>query len=177
MRVAIALLAAVLLLASAAGAAPKSVTVNAFSFELPVTLPGTPEDIFAAATGDISGWWDHTFSQKPKALVLEPKVGGHFLELFDDHGNGAQHAEVIYCDRPKKIRFEGPLGLSGTALNLVCTYSFEATGADSTRMTLSVSGAGAVDAATGPLVEGVWRHFLIERFKPYILAGKHKVRK
>src|SRR5512139_3819440 len=68
-----------------------------FSFHLSVMLPGTAEEIFDAATGDISGWWDHTFSQRPKALILEPKVGGHFLELFDDQGNGAQHAEVIYC--------------------------------------------------------------------------------
>jgi len=152
-------------------------TLNGFTFEVPVTLPGTPEEIFDAATGDVTGWWDHTFSKNPKALVLEPKVGGHFIELFDDKGNGAQHAEVIYCERPKKIRFEGPLGLSGTAVDLVCTYSFEAVGTDSTRMTVSASGAGAVDASMGPKVEGVWRHFLIERFKPYILAGKHKAKK
>src|SRR5262245_56111504 len=171
------ILPALLLLAVSAFAGAKTVGVNAFSFDVPVVLPGTPEEIFDAATGDITGWWDHTFSGKPKALVLEPKVGGHFIELFDDKGNGAQHAEVIYCERPKKIRFEGPLGLSGTAVDLVCTYSFEAVGTDSTRMTVSASGAGAVDAAMGPMVEGVWRHFLIERFKPYILAGKHKARK
>jgi len=167
----------VLMLATVAGAETKPVGINAFAFDVPVVLPGTPEEIFDAATGDIAGWWDHTFSGNPKALVLEPKVGGHFVELFDDKGNGAQHAEVIFCQRPAKIRFQGPLGLSGTAVDMVFTYSFEAVGADSTRMTLSASGMGAVDASTGPLVKGVWRHFLIERFKPYILAGKHKAKK
>jgi hypothetical protein len=177
MRPVLALLFALVLVAGAAFAKSNPANVTGFSFEVPVMLPGTPEEIFDAATGDITGWWDHTFSGKPKALVLEPKVGGHFIELFDDKGNGAQHAEVIYCQRPNKIRFEGPLGLSGTALDLVCTYSFEAVGTDSTRMMVFASGAGAVDAATGGLVEGVWRHFIIERFKPYILAGKHKAKK
>mgnify|MGYP003380710094 CR=1 FL=1 len=29
-----------------------------FAFDKEVTLPGTPEQIFDAATGDISAWWD-----------------------------------------------------------------------------------------------------------------------
>lgn len=166
-----------LALVSSAHAAPKTLELHAFSFELPVTLPGTPEQIFDAATGDITGWWDHTFSQKPKALVLEAKAGGAFMEVFDDKGNGARHAVVILCDRPKTIRFEGPLGLSGHAIDMVHTYSFEAVGSDSTRMTLSVEGAGAISDKLGGVVEGVWKHFLIERFKPYIEAGKHRQKK
>ncbi|HET6350056.1 MAG TPA: SRPBCC domain-containing protein [Candidatus Krumholzibacteria bacterium] len=157
-----------------AKATPKAMAVNAFSFDIPLTLPGTPEEIFDAATGDVSGWWDHTFSPHPKSLILEPKAGGHFIEQFDDQGNGAQHAEVIYCDRPKTIRFTGPLGLSGTAVNLVCTYTFEAVGTDSTRMTLHASAAGAFDEGASDVVERVWQHFLIERFKPYIESGKYK---
>jgi len=163
--------------ASPVAAKTNTLPYGAFSFDLPVMLPGTPEEIFDAATGDISGWWDHTFSPHPKSLVLEPKVGGAFLEVFDDHGNGARHAEVIYCERPKAIRFEGPLGLSGNAIQMVFTYTFEAVGADSTRMTLSAQAAGHVDPAWGSIVESVWRHFLIERFKPYIVAGKHKGKK
>ena len=34
------------------------VKYGAFSFTKEVTLPGTPEVIFDAATGDISGWWE-----------------------------------------------------------------------------------------------------------------------
>ncbi|HEY6436282.1 MAG TPA: hypothetical protein VIY47_06805 [Ignavibacteriaceae bacterium] len=32
---------------------------DVFTFEKEVILPGTPEVIFDAVTGDISGWWDH----------------------------------------------------------------------------------------------------------------------
>jgi hypothetical protein len=175
MRVALSAMA-VLLAATSAFAEAKPVTVNAFSFTFPVMLPGTPTEIFDAATGDISGWWDHSFTKPPKALYIEPKVGGGFIEIFDDAGNGARHATVIVCDRPKMLRFDGPLGLSGTAVQMVHTYTFEAVG-DSTRFTVAVSGSGAIEAGVGAIVEGVWKHFLIERFKPYVEAGKHKQKK
>jgi hypothetical protein len=165
-----------LLAATPAFSDVKPATVSAFSFTFPVMLPGTPTEIFDAATGDITGWWDHSFTKPPKALYIEPKVGGAFMEVFDDQGNGARHATVIVCDRPKMIRFDGPLGLSGTAVQMVHTYAFEAVG-DSTRMTLTVNGSGAIDEKTAKIVEGVWKHFLIERFKPYVESGKHKARK
>jgi hypothetical protein len=160
-----------------AHAQSKPLPYGAFSFELPVTLPGTPDEIFGAVTGDISGWWDHTFSGRPMAFYLEPKAGGAFMEVFDDRGNGVRHAEVIYCDRPKMIRFEGPLGLSGNAVQMVFTYEFEPVGTDSTRLTLKAQGSGHVEDGWGKVVEGVWRHFLIERLKPYVESGKHKAKK
>jgi hypothetical protein len=166
-----------MLVASSVSATPKAEPMNAFSFEVKLTLPGKPPEIFDAATGDISGWWDHTFSKTPKALVLEPRMGGSFMEVFDDLGNGARHAAVITCDRPKLIRFEGPLGLAGRAVQMVHTYSFEAVGNDSTRMTLSVQGQGAASDTLGGVVEGAWKHFLIERFKPYVEAGQHRQKK
>ena len=168
-------LIALMALAGAALAA-RPAPMNAFSFELPLRLPGTPEQIFDAATGDITGWWDHSFSKPPKKLYIEPKPGGAFMEIFDDKGNGARHATVILCDRPKMIRFEGPLGLSGSAVQMVHTYAFEAVG-DSTKMTLTVSGAGAIEENIPGIVENVWKHFLIERFKPYVESGKHKAKK
>ena len=55
---------------------------DVFSFEKEVILPGDPEIIFDAVTGDISLWWDHSFSDNPKKLYLEPKPGGGFWEIF-----------------------------------------------------------------------------------------------
>jgi hypothetical protein len=162
-----------LMVPAGAALAAKPVPMNAFTFELPVMLPGTPEEIFDAATGDISGWWDHSFSKPPKKLYIEPKPGGAFMEIFDDKGNGARHATVIVCDRPKMIRFEGPLGLSGRAVQMVHTYAFESVG-DSTRLTLTVNGVGAIEENIAGIVENVWKHFLVERFKPYVESGKHK---
>ena len=38
---------------------------SCFSISFELKLPGTPGVIYEAVTGDISGWWDHTFSEKP----------------------------------------------------------------------------------------------------------------
>lgn len=144
-----------------------------FSFDKEVILPGTPEQIFDAATGDISGWWDHSFSDNPKKFFIEAKPGGGFYEIFDDEGNGVLHATVIYSQRGKMIRFDGPLGLSGRAVQIVTTYEFSEAGKDSTLMKVSVHGSGEMEEGMPAIVEKVWEHFIFERFEPYIKAGKH----
>ena len=146
---------------------------DVFSFEKEVTLPGTSEIIYDALTGDISGWWDHSFKENPLKLFIEAKPGGGFWEIFDEDGNGALHATVIYAERGKMLRFDGPLGLSGTAINLVCTYSLEQAGKDSTKLKLQVHGSGEMEKNTPVIVENVWEHFIFERFVPYIKEGKH----
>lgn len=146
---------------------------DVFSFDKAVTLPGTPEVIFDAVTGDISGWWDHHMSEHPKEFFIEPVPGGGFLEIFDDEGNGVLHATVIYADRGKILRFDGPLGLSGKAIQLVSTYQFEPVGTDSTLFKVSVHGAGEVEDGLPTIVESVWEHFIFEQLKPYIESGKH----
>jgi hypothetical protein len=147
---------------------------NVFSFEKQLTLPGTTTQIYDAITGDISGWWDHTFSEKPYKLYIEAVPGGGFYEIFNAGGDGVKHATVIYSDRGKMLRFEGPLGLSGKAIQMVTTYEFSAAGQDSTSLKLSVHAAGEVEEGLPAIVESVWEHFLFERFTPYIEKGDYR---
>jgi len=144
-----------------------------FSFEKEVTLPGTPEVIFDAVTGDIGGWWDHHFSENPIAFYIEPVPGGGFWEMFDEEGNGVLHATVIYADRGKMLRFDGPLGLSGKAIKVVTTYTFTSAGDSLTLFKVSLHAAGEVEEGVPALVEGVWEHFIFEQLEPYIITGKH----
>jgi hypothetical protein len=160
--------------ASQGATATKDLPFGAFAIEHELVLPGRPEAIFDAATGDISAWWDHTISGKPAKFYIEPKPGGAFWEIFDDSGDGVKHAEVIYAQRGKLLRFDGPLGLSGRALHLVHTYTFEAVGQDSTRLKLSVHASGEVEEGLPTIVDRVWRHFLFEQFKPYIESGAYR---
>ena len=146
---------------------------DVFSFDKEITLPGTPVEIFDAVTGDISGWWDHHMSENPKEFFIEPVPGGGFFEIFDDEGNGVLHATVIYADRGKILRFDGPLGLSGKAIQIVTTYQFEPVGTDSTLFKVSVHAAGEVEDGLPAIVERVWEHFIFEQLKPYIESGKH----
>jgi len=66
------------------------------------------------------------------------------------------------------LRMEGPLGLSGQALTLVCTYTLKASESDGTLLTLNINGAGEFTPETPEVVRQVWEHFPWERFKPYI---------
>ena len=148
---------------------------DVFSFDKEVKLPGSPDVIFDAVTGDISGWWDHSFSDNPKKIFIEAKPGGGFWEIFDEEGNGVLHARVIYCDRGKILRFDGPLGLSGKAIKVVTTYEFEPVGTDSTLFKVSLHAAGEVDEGIPAIVENVWNHFIFECLEPYIKSGEHLI--
>lgn len=139
-----------------------------FRFEMNFSYPGDPVFVYDHLTGDISDWWDHSFTEKPYRLFIEAKPGGGFYEIFNESGDGARHASVIYAERGKMLRMEGPLGLSGQALTLVCTYSLAPAGRDSTTLTLHVNGAGEFTRETPGIVEQVWEHFLREQFDPYI---------
>jgi hypothetical protein len=171
--VAVAASIAVFLSAGTGAAEVHEVPTGAFVVEHSVTLPGDPATIYDAITGDISGWWDHSFSKKPQRFFIEAKPGGGFWEYFDDRGNGVRHATVIYADRGKLLRFKGPLGLSGNAITCVTTYSFTPVGSDSTQLDVTAHCAGEYQDTWPAVVDGVWRHFIIERFKPYVEAGKH----
>ena len=159
-----------LLLSMASGCHQGSRTGQAgtFRFEMNFSYPGDPEFIYDHLTGDISAWWDHSFSQDPYRLYIEARPGGGFYEIFDESGDGARHATVIFAKRGEMLRMEGPLGLSGLALTLVCTYSLQPSGDDGTLLTLQVNGSGEFDGKTPELVRQVWEHFLWEQFRPYI---------
>lgn len=153
-------------------AATKPAVTFGFSFD--VVLPAPPTEIYDALTGDITGWWDHSFSEKPYRLYIEAKPGGGFFEIFGPDGDGARHATVIYAERGKKLRLDGPLGLSGQAVSLVTTYDLAPAGPGATRLAVSVRGAGDMDERTPGIVEQVWKHFIVERFKPYVESGAHR---
>jgi hypothetical protein len=175
MRVAPALLTALLLAALLAGAGLQSAVTapptGAFRFSFDVPLAGTPAAVFDDFTGDVSAWWDHHYSSQPVALEIEPRVGGAFRETFDAAGNGCEHARVTYFERGKTLRLEGPLGLAGNATLLVSTLEFLPAEPGQTTLRLTCEGAGHVEEAWGTAVEGVWKHFLIEQFKPHFEGG------
>jgi uncharacterized protein YndB with AHSA1/START domain len=156
-----------------AAAEHRVLATGAFAVEHELVLPGAPETIYDAITGDISEWWDHSFSESPKKFYIEAEPGGGFWEVFDDSGDGVLHATVIFAQRGKLLRFEGPLGLSGKAIQMVHTYEFSHAGTDSTRLIVTVRASGEMEEGLAGKVDEVWWHFLVGRFKPYVESGKH----
>lgn len=163
-------------LTSGVRAEHKSLKTGAFEVTHTLVLAGAPEEVFDAITGDVSAWWDHSFSGHPYAFYIEPKAGGGFWEIFDDEGNGVRHAEVTAAVRGELLRFEGPLGLAGNAIHMVHTYQFTALDGGKTELKLTVRAAGQVEDGWAEAVDGVWRHFLFERFQPYYESGAYKDR-
>jgi len=148
--------------------------MGAFSFSLTATLPDHTEAVFDALTGDIGGWWDHSQSEAPERLYIEARPGGGFWEIFDATGAGVRHAVVTYAQRGQRLRFEGPLGLAGHAILMVTTYELEALSADTTRLTVTVHGAGEMHEGWPKVIEKTWHHFIFERFVPFVESGRHR---
>jgi uncharacterized protein YndB with AHSA1/START domain len=151
----------------------KELKTGAFQIQQEIVLPASPDAVYDTITGDISGWWDHSFAQHPKRLFIEAKPGGGFWEIFDDAGNGVLHATVIVADRGKRLRFRGPLGFSGQAVDVVTTYDLSPDPAG-TKLQLTCNVSGQMEEGEDKIADSVWHHFLFERLKPYIESGAYK---
>jgi len=174
MRPPLALAAALLLVAAGpVAAAAGDLPTGAFAFEVTAEVPGTPTAVWNGLTGDIAAWWDHSMSGDPLRLFIEPEPGGGFWEIFDGSGDGVRHAVVTYAKRGQRLRMEGPLGLAGHAIHMVTTYDLTPLDGGRTRLVVTVHAAGEVQPGWPEIVETTWRHFVHERFVPFMEAGGH----
>ncbi len=86
---------AIILITSACNRSAKEQVSKTFQFEMNFNYPGNPIFVFDHLTGDISEWWDHSFSPNPYKLFIEPRPGGGFYEIFDEAG---KWCAACYCD-------------------------------------------------------------------------------
>jgi len=144
------------------------------SFSVDIEAP--VDEVFGAATGDVTGWWDHSFWPDPAEMVIEPAFGGRFYERFETGSdNGVLHADVIFVNAPRSLRLHGPLGLSGRAVDLVSSWQLTPSGdGAATRFDVELHMAGEIDEALAEAVQAVWWHFIAGRLKPYVEAGCHR---
>lgn len=154
----------------------KESKLRAFTIEQEVVLPGTPAELYDVVTGDISPWWDHHFTEKPKKFYIEPRPGGGFYEIFNDSGDGIEHARVIWAERGKRLRYTGPLVFSGSVADFAVTYELTAD-PGGTRLHLTANVAGQIPDGAEKSIEQVWHHFLFEGLKPYLESPEYKKRK
>lgn len=145
--------------------------LRAFEITKQVILPGTPMDAWEALTGDISGWWDHTYSENAASLRIEPFVGGHFIEDFGPMGTGVIHADVIHALPGKKLVLDGPLGFVEYAVKMVHTFTFVDNGDGTTTVHLRLGFIGEYQDGWSEALDVVWDYFLVERLKVYMEAG------
>lgn len=146
-----------------------------FRTQIGVTIAAPVEEVFEAATGDVTGWWDHSFWPDPAEMVIEPEFGGRFYERFEDGSeNGVLHARVIFVRAPYELRLHGPLGLSGRAVDMVTSWTLAQTeDGEGTQFDIALHLTGEIDEELAGVVRSVWVHFIDGRLKPYVEAGCH----
>jgi hypothetical protein len=139
-----------------------------FSFTVEVTVQGSADTVFEAITGDISGWWDHSFSETPLKLYVDPYPGGAFMEIFDKDGFGVRHAVVTAAEYGRMLRYEGPLGLAGSALFMVTTWTLNEADEGKTLVSVEVHASGEVKEGIPEILQKTWGYFLNDRLKPFL---------
>lgn len=171
-RSALAALALSALLVSvplARAAAPAEFAIRGVTLHKETVVPAPPAEAWDLFTGDVSAWWDHTFSGKPLRLVIDRKPGGGFWEIFDEAGHGVKHAEILWAEPGKVLKMRGPLGFSGKAVDLVHTFVFSAEG-EGTKVSLTLNALGQLGDEDVAALDQVWDHFLIARYAAHVSA-------
>lgn len=169
------LLAALAIQDAADPAALNAYDVQGFRTRIVVEIDADRQDVWDAATGDISPWWDHSFALEPAELVIEPVFGGRFYERLEaGSGDGAVHATVIYVDAPDSLRLHGPLGLSGRSYDLVSSWTLSEAESGGTTFSVDLSMHGEIDAQMAGVVRDVWIHFIGNRLKTYMESGCYR---
>jgi len=151
--------------------APSPAKASPIVADLSVDVALAPGDAYRVFTDEIHLWWDHHFKEHPYHLRMEARPGGRFVELFDGEGNGAEHARVIVAEAGKMLRFVGPMGLSGKAVEFVHTLSFDPIEGKGTRVSLHLEVIGDLDEETRAVVRQVWEHFL-GQYRSHVASRK-----
>jgi uncharacterized protein YndB with AHSA1/START domain len=76
--------------------------------EIVVAVP--PDRAFEAFTSEINRWWklDSMYwndEARRKGLRFEPYVGGRFIEIYDENGEGFELGRVTAWDPGRKLAF------------------------------------------------------------------------
>jgi uncharacterized protein YndB with AHSA1/START domain len=150
---------------------PEPFTPGGYTFEMEIDVPVPPAEAWDLFTGDVRSWWDHRFRPDCVRLEIGRKPGSSFVEIFDAEGNGAEHARVTHAVRGELLRMVGPLGLVGSGVEIDAYLTFREALEDSpgsTTVKLRAFVHGRVTEATAGAVQGVWRHFLVDRYAPFV---------
>jgi len=132
-------------------------------------FPAPPERVFAALTAEIGRWWTHRFKEGSE-VGFEPRIGGRFYEEWESAG-AALYATVTYIDPPRRLRLEGPMGLSGA---VAASMDFELTASGTgTHASLIHDILGSMDRAEIQEYRKGWAALLDSALRDYLL-GKQK---
>jgi DNA-binding transcriptional ArsR family regulator/uncharacterized protein YndB with AHSA1/START domain len=135
---------------------------------LDVEIAGTPATVFAALTKDIGGWWGHPFvTARAMSLVLDPRLGGQFIERWDN-GGGQVIASVTGWAQDEHLQLTGSFHM-GVGIGMA---AFDLAGsAAGTLLRFSFRAIGAVDAEVAEAMSRAWAELIGTRLKGLVETG------
>lgn len=139
--------------------------MDSFKIEQDITIDANSEKVFSKLTGNITAWWDHTRSENPKAVILEPKLNGLFYEDMGG-GNGAIWGRVEHLEINRIISWKGSMGMGSAVLGVIKIELEEKE--NTTLLKLSHHAIGLIDSNASENYNTGWQHLLRDRFKPYV---------
>jgi hypothetical protein len=161
------LLLLVLLAPAIARAEVRTIETGGFGLDRNVTVAGTPVQVYDMITGDLRPWWDHTFSEHPKAF-LHRALAGRRLHRARSTTRAMASSTPRCC---------GPSAASACASRPARPHRQRGR----VRLHLRPRGAGSrqhedplhrelrgkVEKGWAEGVDQVWGHFLEERLRAY----------
>jgi uncharacterized protein YndB with AHSA1/START domain len=134
---------------------------------LEVAIGAPPATVFSALTEDPGGWWGHPFlAQQAVGLSLEPRLGGLFVERWED--GGSVLATVTAWSQHRHLELTGPFHL-GVAVG-VATFDVARTD-DGTLVRFAFQAVGAVDPGVAEQMAQGWNELIGTRLKALVEDG------
>ena len=141
--------------------------------EQSVIIAAKPERVWQAWIGEISHWWKGPYfvdRSRATGLVIEPQLGGRFMETWDDQGSGYLVGQVIEWLPPRRFAFTW-MEKAWQGISTVVWVEVQPEGRG-TRVTLVHEGFERLPDAAGQRggYDKGWAD-LLDKFKTYIEQG------
>jgi DNA-binding transcriptional ArsR family regulator/uncharacterized protein YndB with AHSA1/START domain len=132
-----------------------------------IEIAGTPAAVFAALTKDTGGWWGHPFvTARATSLALDPRLGGLFVEQWDNGGQVIASATGWAQDEYLQLTGSFHMGV-GVG---VATFDLAESGAG-TLVRFSFRAIGVVDAEVAGAMSRAWAELVGTRLKGLVETG------
>jgi len=142
-----------------------------------ITIEMPIERVFAALTQEMSNWWSpQHMSKNALGIVLEPKLGGRFYEIWrggdieEQDSSGRLLGEVSLFQPNKRLEIVGRLHLG--VVQGVMDFELEQKTKKTTILHFSHKAFGDIEADAEPKFAKGWNKILAVDFKTYVEPEK-----
>jgi uncharacterized protein YndB with AHSA1/START domain len=136
-----------------------------------VKINADPGRVFEALTTQVASWWGapYLYSELAKDLILEPRIGGRFYEVWGDD-DGRLWGIVTQIRRNEWLEITGSIGMDGAVQGVMC-YELKAQGGG-TVLSLTHKAIGHITTKTRSGYAFGWKDLFGTRLKAFVETGK-----